>query len=86
MDIYHRFISYPSTSIPATGVTFPPDMKALIITNTAGNTLINIVTYGATGTTMTHTISANSGTYVLPIKVWGLTTGSSSSLNYLIGF
>jgi len=86
MDIYHKFTPYSSASANAPGITFPPNMRTLVVSNNAGGIYIDLFTYGPTGGTQSNRITLPTGTHVLPFQLWGISSGFNSALNYLIGY
>jgi len=86
MDIYHKFTPYTSANANSPGITFPPDMRTLVISNNVGGVNIDLFTYGATGGTQSNRIRLAAGTYFLPFQLWGISSGFNSALNYLIGY
>jgi hypothetical protein len=85
MDIYRKFTPY-SSAVVGSGITFPPDMRTLVISNNVGIVNIDLFTYGPTGGTQSNRIRLNTGTYFLPFQLWGISSGSAGALNYLIGY
>ena len=86
MDIYHKFTPYTSASANTPGITFPPNMRSLVVSNNAGTVNVDLFTYGPTGGTQSNRICLSIGTYVLPFQLWGISSGFNGSLNYLIGY
>ena len=89
MDIYHKFTLIPSTLTGLNrGITLPSSMKALVVaSNIGGNVNLDLFTYGATGgVTQTNRINISAGTHLIPMKLWGISSGSSASLNYFVAY
>ena len=91
MDIYHKFTKYTSAQVSTAGfgVTFPPDMRTLVVSNNfvGGAINVDLFTYGPTGGTQSNRIRLGSGTFFLPFQLWGMSAGTNdSNLSYLIGY
>ena len=84
MDNYSKFAAYTHTTVQ--GVTFPADTKGFLFSHSATAITADLFTYTSSGATESNRVWFSAGTTILPVRVWGISMGTSIAANIYLAY